>query len=129
MTSYRARPQIGHRPIFGRAAALVALAALLVLAGCSGTSGEPTPPASTAGTPTEPPSDEPSGGATEPEPSQSEEVAAVWEDYHAAYLDQLGAEQIDPTAFEGLALDPDAVAAQLATEREALDNRLVTVEV
>lgn len=102
--------------------------ATLAAAGCSGTPGE-SPPPSSAATPTESPPAGPTGEPTEPAPSQSEQVAALWEDYHAAYLQQLGAEQIDPTAFEGLALDPDAVAAQMASERDALDNRLVTVEV
>jgi hypothetical protein len=102
---------------------------LLAAAGCSGTPGEPTPPVSTDETPTGSTSAEPDGETTDPAPSQSEQVAALWEAYHAAYLEQLGAEHIDAAAFDGLALDPEALAAQLAAEREALENRLVTVEV
>lgn len=129
MTRFWERAAVTRRRDVARAAELLAAAAVLAVAGCSGTPGEPVPPSSTAATPTEPPPEAPDGEATEPSLSQSEQVAALWEDYHAAYLEQLGAEQIDPAAFDGLAVDPEAVAAQLTTERDALGNRLVSVEV
>lgn len=75
--------------------------------------------------------DEP-GESNEPEPEPAadppgeEELARVWEAFHAAWVEQAAVDDPDPAAFEDVATDPGDVVEALIALRG--DSRLVTTE-
>ena len=106
------------------------LIAVVLLAACSNSDPvvapeEPSNPDGAAA-PDEPDeSNEP-----EPEPAvdlpDEEDLAGVWEAFHAAWVEQAAADDPDPAAFEDVATDPDDVVEALIALRG--DSRLVTTE-
>ena len=124
--------KVFHRaPNCGRPARLLTLlVAVAVLAACSNTtpSAEPEPSSNPDGTAAP---DEP-GNSNEPEsedvddPPGAEELAAVWEAFHAAWVEQAAADDPDPAAFEDLAADPESVVEALVAQRG--ESRLVTTD-
>jgi hypothetical protein len=113
-----------------RRALVAALAVALALSACSGSgpangpdlepaadnTPEPAPPDSTDG-PTSEIDDQPPG---------EDELAATWQAFHTAWVEQAAADDPDPAAFDQLALDPAATVELLTTQRG--DARLVTTE-
>jgi hypothetical protein len=127
----RTRPaEALHRvPAPSRALGTVALLVALLLTGCSNPDPvvapeEPSNPDGTAA------SDLGNSNESEPAPADetpgTEELAAVWEAFHAAWVEQAAADDPDPAAFEDVAVDPDGVAEALTMQRG--DSRLVTTE-
>jgi hypothetical protein len=128
----RPRPAaaLHHAPTPARPVATVALImVLLFLAGCSDSDSvvapeEPSNPDGTAA------SDPGTSNETEPDPAEeppgAEELAAVWEAFHGAWVEQAAADDPDPAAFENVAADPDGASAALTAQRG--DSRLVTTE-
>ena len=101
--------------------AVTAVAATLLLAaGCTSDTPDQV----------QPPSDEVSTAEdNEPDttsPPTDYEVAALWEDFLQAWLEEAEAEEPDPEPFEHLATDPDGLVEALAAQR--LDGRTVTTE-
>jgi hypothetical protein len=123
--------EVLHRaPASVRPARLFTLfVAFLVLAACSNSEliTEPAEPSSPDGTAA---SDPGNSNESDPEPAEeppgAEELASVWEAFHAAWVEQAAAEDPDPAAFEDVAADPDGVSAALTAQRG--DSRLVTTE-
>ena len=118
-------------PNRARAYRLVAIVTLVALAaGCStaNPNAEPEQPSTPDGAaaPAEPdtgeqPEGEPDGGGAD-----VEDLAAVWEAFHTAWVEQAAEGDPDPVAFTGVAVDPGAVAETLAAQRG--DSRLVTTD-
>jgi predicted small lipoprotein YifL len=106
------------------------LAVALALTACSGAgpangpdlepaadnTPEPAPPDSTDG-PTSEVDDQPPG---------EDELAATWQAFHTAWVEQAAVDDPDPAAFDQLALDPAAIVELLTTQRG--DARLVTTD-
>lgn len=98
---------------------VAAVAAASLLAACSG-GGDPSPrpiePGEGGGQAEAPPIDPP------PEPVAPEEdaVAAVWEAFHEAYHAQVVLDEPDPALFEGVALEPEAVASSVVDDLGAV---------
>jgi hypothetical protein len=105
------------------------LVAFVVLAACSNSDpvAEPEEPSNPDGTAASGPGN---SNESEPEPAEAppgdEELAAVWEAFHAAWVEQAAADDPDPAAFEDVAADPAGVAEALTAQRG--DSRLVTTE-
>jgi hypothetical protein len=103
------------------------LAVLLVLAACSNAvpadEPEPSPDPTVDSAPSQP------ADASEPDagPPGAEELAATWEAFHAAWVEQAAAPDPDPAAFEASAADPQGVVELLRSQRG--EGRLVTTEV
>ena len=109
---------------------LTLLIAVVLLAACSNSDPvvapeEPSNPDGAAA-PDEP--DEGNGPEPEPadDPPDEEDLAGVWEAFHAAWVEQAAADDPDPAAFEDVATDPDDVVEALIALRG--DSRLVTTE-
>ena len=126
------RAKVFHRaPSSARPAHLLALlVALLMLAGCSNSDPpvEPEDPSNPNGPDA---TDEPDdSNEPEPEPADEppgfEELAAVWEAFHAAWVEQAAVDDPDPAVFEDVAADPDGVVEALIAQRG--DSRLVTTD-
>lgn len=132
----------GYRPVPGTAEVLhhaartpferillAVLIAALVLTGCTSQStiDDPDPEPDPA-TPVEP--DDPANGEPDPEPEATppggDELAETWEAFQAAWAEQAAEDEPDPTAFEGLTVDPDATVELLDALRAG--GRLVTTE-
>jgi hypothetical protein len=103
------------------------LAVLLVLTACSNAvpadEPEPSPDPTVDSAPSQP------ADASEPDagPPGAEELAATWEAFHAAWVEQAAAPDPDPAAFEASAADPQGVVELLRSQRG--EGRLVTTEV
>lgn len=133
----RSRPRLGH-------GAGLLLAAVAALPACSSAGEEPpepvAPPAAVepdpvdaAPAPTSEPEAQPETPTTEPETQPDpiaageDELLAVWEAFHAAWVEQAAIDDPDPAAFVGLASDPEQTVAVLQALRG--DARLVTTDV
>ena len=101
-------------------------AGLLLLALACSNDPEPPPP----DTDPSPSIDDPAD--TDPTPGQDadddhahpEQLAATWESFHTAWVEQAALDDPDPAAFDGLAADPGATVEQLDALRAG--GRLVT---
>ena len=116
----------------GHAAVAVLLTLLLTVA-C--TSNNPTGPADPTDAPdqtettdeaTPEPTEPETGTETETEVADEVQIGEVWSAFHTAWTDQAPAEAPDPAAFEAVAVDPQAAAGQLITQRG--EARTVTTE-
>lgn len=103
---------------------LVFLVGFAMVAACSNSDPvvAPEEPSNPDGAPAPDDSDD----SNEPEPEPAEELAGVWETFHAAWVEQAAADDPDPAAFESVATDPDGVVEALIALRG--DGRLVTTE-
>lgn len=109
------------------------LACTLGLAACSSTDPEPQPIGGDQ-PPTDPDdgsdSDGPGGddpGDPEPTATPEDDIAAVWVDFLDVYNQQTATGDTDPTAFDGLAEDPDRFAALAASIND--DDRFITLDI
>ena len=104
--------------------------ALFVISACSDTDPalapeQPSSPDSTAAL-GEPDNGDEAEPAPEDDAPDAEELAAVWEAFHTAWIEQASVDEPDPSAFEAVAADPDSVIQTLIAQRA--DSRLVTTE-
>ncbi len=115
------------RPVGLRSAGLL-LAILTALVACTGGTDEPPEPAPPpAETDPEPPDTEAEPDLEpEPAPADSDALAETWEAFQSAWVEQAAADDPDPDAFEGSAVDPDGTVALLETLRAG--GRLVTTD-
>ena len=118
-------------PNRARAIRLAAIVTLLALAaGCSTANPSAEPEQSStpdgAAAPAEPDNGEQPEGEPDAGGADVEDLAAVWEAFHTAWVEQAAADDPDPTAFTDVAVDPDAAAETLAAQRG--DSRLVTTD-
>lgn len=97
---------------------VVALAAVALVAACQDADGGGTRPIEAPDTPDAPAEEPAPQPDEEPDGTPEDEVAAVWIDYFTAWHEQGSGDEPDAAAFEGLANDPDAIAAQLAAVDE-----------
>ena len=109
---------------------LTIVVALIVISACSDTDPavepeQPSNPDSTAAL-GEPDNGDEAEPAPEDDAPDAEELAAVWEAFHTAWIEQATVDEPDPTAFEAVAADPDSVIETLIAQRA--ESRLVTTE-
>ena len=128
-----APPLAGRRP--GRAHARPrqpALAALIVFTLLAAACTDDPAPAAEPPPPNEPAHADDNAAASDPDtpeqPADHDEadLLAAWEGFHTAWIGEAAADDPDPAAFDGLALDPDATLATLIAQRG--DARLTTTE-
>jgi hypothetical protein len=107
---------------------LTLLAVLVVLAACSNAEPAAVPEEPSNPDATAPPGDPDNEPEPEPadDPPGAEELADVWEAFHAAWVEQATVDVPDPAAFEEVAADPVGVVEALMAQRG--DSRLVTTE-
>jgi hypothetical protein len=119
-----------HRaPSSARSVLLLTLvAALVILAACSNAEPAAVPEEPSNPDATAPPGDPDNEPEPEPadDPPGAEELADVWEAFHAAWVEQATVDVPDPAAFEEVAADPVGVVEALMAQRG--DSRLVTTE-
>jgi hypothetical protein len=107
----------------------VPLAVAAVLAACStgAPTSTPVPEADATNSPAaaepETPDDAPTA---EPSPLGEDELAATWEAFHTAWVEEASVDDPDAAAFEDVAVDPDRAVEMLAAQRG--DSRLVTTD-
>ncbi len=109
---------------------LALLLAVVMVAACSNSDPvvapeEPSNPDGAAAPDAPGESNEPESEPADDPPGE-EELAGVWDAFHAAWVEQAAAEAPDPAAFEGVATDPEGVVEALIALRG--DGRLVTTE-
>ena len=107
--------------IFGLAAVCAAL-----LAACTGATDTQPPQAEPpGGTNPDPPAEQPvEEPAHDPGPAAADQLAETWAAFQTAWLEQAAVDNPDPSAFDSLAVDPDAVVETLIVQRG--ESRLVT---
>jgi hypothetical protein len=130
-TTVPTTPVADHGATPSRLASIaVPLAVATVLAACS--TGAPTSTAvpepdatdnSAAAVESEAPDDPPTA---EPSRPDEDELAATWEAFHTAWVEQASVDDPDPAAFQEVAVDPDRAVEMLAAQRG--DSRLVTTD-
>lgn len=124
----RQAARVLHRaPRLARVSAFLAASAMLGSCSSSQPIAEPAEPSNTdvAAAPATPDDDNVSapGPSAEPSPG-ADELAAVWEQFHAAWVAQATGDTPDPAAFETVATDPARVVDALIAQRG--ESRLAT---
>lgn len=104
-----------------RSATMIAAAGLIALtAGCS-SDPDPLPPQpdepSAADIEPDHPQPEPDDPVVDQDQPGEDELAATWQAFHAAWVEQAALDQPDPDAFHGLTTDPEATVETLQTLR------------
>ena len=103
-------------------------AGLLLLALACSNDPEPPPPDTDPSPSIDDPADTdpPPGQDADDDHAHPEQLAATWESFHTAWVEQAALDDPDPAAFDGLAADPGATVEQLDALRAG--GRLVTTD-